>query len=327
MSKLSPLAPTSQQAKLWAKYYRTAIAAGSSSILSTFVAYPLDSIKTRMQAYRFQHFTSCVQHTYKTEGLKGFWRGSLAPLASVTVVRTISFSIYQKAKYKFSSVIGQATGGDEPLVVVNRPGSTPTLGTVTCFAAAGATTGAIITAIACPFELTKLSAQISVLMAKSNTSSVDDPVRRSYQQKGTFRTAKNIVLHRGIGGLYSGFNYHLLRDTIGTAIYFTVYESGKQLSVKFQGSSSPTSPLSVAMAGGLCGLVSWACIYPIDSAKTHYQRNCLTKGKGQPVPMPNIQFFERKMYRGLGVSMARSCVINTIFFSSFEFVKKQINNA
>lgn len=60
-----------------------------------------------------------------------------------------------------------------------------------------------------PFELTKLSAQISVLMAKSNTSSVDDPVRRSYQQKGTFKTAKNIVLHRGISGLYSGFNYHL----------------------------------------------------------------------------------------------------------------------
>lgn len=182
-------------------------------------------------------------------------------------------------------------------MVVNRPGSTPTLGTVTCFAAAGGTTGAIIAAIACeknyfvlldilsddivgPFELTKLSAQISVLMAKSNTSSVDDPVRRSYQQKGTFRTAKNIVMHRGISGLYSGFNYHLrklschriwsakpnidialaVRDTIGTAIYFTVYESGKQLSVKFQGSSSPTSPLSVAMAGGLCGLVSWACV-------------------------------------------------------------------
>lgn len=29
---------------------------------------------------------------------------------------------------------------------------------------------------------------------------------------------------------------------------------------------------------------------------------------------------------GLGVSMARSCVINTIFFSSFEWMKKQINN-
>lgn len=28
---------------------------------------------------------------------------------------------------------------------------------------------------------------------------------------------------------------------------------------------------------------------------------------------------------GLGVSMARSCVINTIFFSSFEWIKKHIN--
>lgn len=51
-----------------------------------------------------------------------------------------------------------------------------------------------------------------------------------------------------------------VRDTIGTAIYFGVYESGKQLFVKFQGSSSPTSPLPVAIAGGLCGLVSWACV-------------------------------------------------------------------
>lgn len=61
----------------------------------------------------------------------------------------ISFEIYQKAKYKYSTAIGQATGSDEPLVVVNRPGSTPTLGTVTCFAAAGATAGGIITLIAC----------------------------------------------------------------------------------------------------------------------------------------------------------------------------------
>ena len=60
-----------------------------------------------------------------------------------------------------------------------------------------------------PFELTKLSAQISVLMANKSSTSVDDPVGRSYQQKGTFATARNIVLHRGLGGLYSGFSLHL----------------------------------------------------------------------------------------------------------------------
>lgn len=75
--------------------------------------------------------------------------GALAPLASVTLVRTISFSIYQKVKYKFSAAIGRATGTDEPLVVVNRPGSVPTLATIACFGAAGGVTGAVITALAC----------------------------------------------------------------------------------------------------------------------------------------------------------------------------------
>ena len=62
-----------------------------------------------------------------------------------------------------------------------------------------------------PFELTKLSAQISVLMARSSVSSVDDTIRRSYQQKGTLKTAANIIRYRGVLGLYSGFHLHLCK--------------------------------------------------------------------------------------------------------------------
>ncbi|KAI9785768.1 MAG: hypothetical protein M1839_008785 [Geoglossum umbratile] len=335
---------TGERSKRWMKHYRTEIAASTSSVLSTFVAYPLDSVKTRMQAYKFPTFTGCVHHTYKTEGTLGFWRGGAslvltmaeavranipawlgvtAPLASITLVRTVSFSIYQKAKYTYSAWFERVTG-TAPLVTANTPRNLPTFSTVTCFGAAGATAGGIITLIACPFELTKLSAQISVLMAKTSATSVDDPIRRSYQQLGTFKTAKNIVKHRGVMGLYSGFHLHLLRDTIGTAVYFMTYESGKQMLATY-GGSSPTSPLAVVTAGGLCGIVSWACIYPIDSAKSIYQRNCLTHSKSRPIPTPKIQFFSRRMYRGLGVSMGRSCVVNAIFFSSFEFIKKRIN--
>lgn len=32
------------------------------------------------------------------------------------------------------------------------------------------------------------------------------------------------------------------------------------------------------------------------------------------------------MYRGLGVSMIRSCAVNAIFFSSFEIIKKRIKS-
>ena len=71
-STVSPVLPIIQHRKHWAKKYRTEIAASGSSVLSTFVAvgriyalkfldhyantryswqYPLDSVKTRMQAY------------------------------------------------------------------------------------------------------------------------------------------------------------------------------------------------------------------------------------------------------------------------------------
>ncbi|PSN63966.1 mitochondrial carrier [Corynespora cassiicola Philippines] len=313
----------SEQAKRWTKKYRTEVAASSSSLLSTFVAYPLDSVKTRLQAYKFNSFSDCVRHTYKTEGFHGFWRGVWSPLASITLVRTVSFSIYQKSKYALDDWIYQATGSS-PLVIANTKDALPTFSTIACFGLAGANAGAVITTIACPFELTKLSAQISVLMAdRKDGSGSNDAVRKSYQNLGTFRTAQKLVQHRGWMGLYSGFHLHLLRDTIGTGIYFITYESAKQLLANARG-SSPTTPLAVVIAGGLCGLVSWACIFPIDTAKSIYQRNCLVGGRDKAT-RPKIQFLNPRMYRGLGVSMSRSCVVNAIFFSAFEFSKKRIN--
>lgn len=64
-----------------------------------------------------------------------------------------------------------------------------------------------------PFELTKLSAQISVLMAERNDGcKQNDAIRKSYQNLGTWKTAQNLVRHRGWTGLYSGFHLHLCKD-------------------------------------------------------------------------------------------------------------------
>ena len=51
-----------------------------------------------------------------------------------------------------------------------------------------------------------------------------------------------------------------VRDSIGSTVYFSTYESVKQLLVKFQGADSPTSPLSVAISGGLCGTAGWIVV-------------------------------------------------------------------
>ena len=84
-------------------------------------------------------------------------------------------------------------------------------------------------------------------------------------------------------------------------------------------------------------------IYPIDVVKTQFQKRQLETGRTQ-VSRPDIKFFQPGSYRGkpigsvcsrasadektgLGVSVGRSALINMIFFSSFEQIKKRINNA
>lgn len=53
----------------------------------------------------------------------------------------------------------------------------------------------------------------------------------------------------------------------------------------------------------------------------------LAVGTGQAeIARPEIRFFQRGSYRGLGISCLRSAVINMIFFSSFEWIKRNINS-
>lgn len=133
----------------------------------------------------------------------------MAPMASITLVRTVSFSIYQRAKYTYSGWVKRNLGFDI-IGHVNKAGTYPNIYSVACFGAAGASAGSVITFLACPFELTKLSAQVSVLLAERGTGSkASQAVAASYQNKGTLRTMANIIKHRGVLGLYTGFRLHL----------------------------------------------------------------------------------------------------------------------
>lgn len=69
-------------------------------------------------------------------------------MASVTLVRTVSFSIYQRSKYVYCDWLKKNFGIDV-LGHVSKPGSYPSLSSIACFGAAGATAGSCITLIAC----------------------------------------------------------------------------------------------------------------------------------------------------------------------------------
>jgi hypothetical protein len=140
----------------------------------------------------------------------GTFVGVTAPMASVTLVRTVSFSIYQRAKHSYADWMKRTIGVDV-MGHVSTKGTYPNFYSIACFGAAGATAGSCITFVACPFELTKLSAQVSVLLAdqKNYSETKSREVAASYQNKGTLKTMANIVRHRGFAGLYTGLKLHL----------------------------------------------------------------------------------------------------------------------
>ncbi|ODV91586.1 hypothetical protein CANCADRAFT_73102 [Tortispora caseinolytica NRRL Y-17796] len=290
---------------------KTAICASVASVCSTSVGFPFDSVKTRMQAYKFASVWDCVRTTHQTEGLRGFFRGLSAPLVSVTMSRTASFSIYVTMRERFAAALGIS-----PLHSGMR--GTDFLISILPCGLAGLSAGAVVTVFACPFEFAKLSAQIEKLMLRSQEAMSPDSISHETPRRGTFQAMKHIIQTKGIGGLYSGFYYHLIRDSIGTGLYFTVYESTKVLL------SSPDRPITaqaIAFAGALCGMLSWMFVFPIDTKKSIYQRDILAHGYVRNRKMP---MFSRRMYRGLGVSLARTAFTNMTFFSVYELLRAEM---
>jgi hypothetical protein len=69
-------------------------------------------------------------------------------MASITLVRTVSFSIYQRSKYVYCDWVKRNFGFDVMGHVSSR-GTYPNLWTIATFGTAGATAGSCITVIAC----------------------------------------------------------------------------------------------------------------------------------------------------------------------------------
>lgn len=321
------------------KRYRTQLASAPASFLSVFVGSPFENLKTRMQSHNFANAYDCFKYTVRTEGWKGLWAGTTAPLLSLTITRVAGFSVYQKAKYSLDGLIENATGVS-PLQTVNTPGSYPNLQTVACFTTAGAISGAALTPFLTPFELVKNATQTSVLMSSTSDpfsthpgpnigavapTKVDSRVR-------PWQALRQIIASRGPLGLWTGWNLHLARDTVGSGIYFGVYEAVKQTITSYRGADQPNTMMAVATAGMFCGVMSWVFTYPLDTMKTRVQNQLVGRFASRDVSatvkeemMKGLQKAGKgSKWKGVEMIIARSSIQNMIQMSIFEGIKTHI---
>ncbi|KAF9908881.1 hypothetical protein EC991_009287 [Linnemannia zychae] len=245
----------------WAWKNRTVLAASSAAVCSVLSGFPFDSVKTRMQTHSYKSIMDCVRKTYAEERLGGFFRGMIPPLITVSIIKSISFSVYEGSKQQVRSVSESLQGNTIPSLI----GLTFISGSVA---------GTVVAMMSSPLELVKLQRQLEKLMAMHArkeaqiTSLTGDALLReglalekkkgaaagvsaisaakverhshgSITQHGvvpkedagnsSWKTTKAIVQKKGLVGLYKGASLHIARDMLGTGIYFSSYETIKRL--------------------------------------------------------------------------------------------------
>ncbi|CAO3644359.1 unnamed protein product [Mucor fragilis] len=292
---------------------RTIIAASCAAWISVLAGFPFDSIKTRMQTHYYPSILSCVKITYAEEGARGFFRGMIPPLVTVSIIKSVSFSIYEGTKRSLLQDKGYKYDTLPDVLKVSS--------------LSGGVSGAFIALLSCPLELVKIQRQLEQVMLK-NQIEAGQVAANQVVEASSWSAVKQIVQRKGVLGLWSGVTCHSARDALGTGIYFGGYESMKRILSK-DGSTMTAGPLTHFMSGGFCGIMSWLIVFPVDAIKTNLQKDIM-------MPKPRYNGFMdcaislakkngiKGLYRGLNVTLLRAFPIHSLNFLVYEQVLKSI---
>lgn len=282
---------------------RVVLCSYGAAAAATMMSYPLDLIKARLQTYSYPTFWNCIKSCYAEGGVSAFYQGMTASILANSVSRSFNMSLYTYLRGKYANFLGCSS---ELQIIPIFLG--------------GFTAGAMSCIVTGPFEFTKLASQLENLVYKSRD--LPPPPRT-----GAIQAVRDLSRRGGFMRLYGGVEYHSLRDALGSGVYFSVYEKVKIGMTKLLDNKTegPPHPLSVAVAGGLCGCASWIVVYPIDTMKSIYQRDLYNhslatslEARETWVERPPFRW-SMSMYRGLGFSMLRTSINGIALFSFYEY--------
>ncbi|XP_031409543.1 solute carrier family 25 member 47 isoform X5 [Meleagris gallopavo] len=273
--------------------------------LSTAVGYPLDTVKVRIQTEgHYNGIWHCIQETYRTERVLGFYRGVSASVFSVSLISSVSFGTYRNflcniCKLRYGTADAKPSGLDVSL--------------------AGGAAGAVRVVLMTPSEVAKVRMQTQRNPHSSVTSS--QPLSKP-KYRGSLHCLKVIAKEEGFGGLYKGCSALLCRDCSSSAIYFLTYSSLCDWLTP-AGKNKPGF-LVVLLSGGSAGVLAWGLATPLDVLKSRMQvdESGQHRYKGlihcarESVRKEGLKV----LFKGLGLNCIRAFPVNMVVFVTYEAV-------
>ncbi|CAL4966116.1 unnamed protein product [Urochloa decumbens] len=304
-------AGTEQQAmEFWPEFLATSggrefAAGGVGGMAGVLAGHPLDTLRIRLQQppppvspgivetpRRPPSAARMLRGILRAEGPSALYRGMAAPLASVAFQNAMVFQVY--------AILSRSLGSES---------STSDPPSYTSVALAGVGTGALQTLILSPVELVKIRLQLEAAGHKH---------RRPGDHHGPVDMARDILRREGLRGIYRGLTVTALRDAPAHGVYFWTYEYARERLHPGCRRGGGESLATMLVSGGLAGVASWVCCYPLDVVKSRLQAAARYRGvmdcfrrsvreEGLPV-----------LWRGLGTAVARAFVVNGAIFSAYE---------
>jgi ornithine carrier protein len=272
-------------------------------------------VKVRLQSQpdvlplRYNGPLDCFRQSFQADGFKGLYRGISAPLAGAAIETSSLFFSYRIAQGVLVSTVYSSS--TDPL---------PFSGLLLSGAASGAFTSLLLT----PIELVKCKMQV--------------PVSSTAKQPGPLSIIATVFRHHGILGLWRGQLGTLIRETGGSAAWFGSYEAVSALFRKHSsarlaasGSKAEVEPLPLyqqMLAGASAGASYNFIFYPADTVKSRMQTEDILLSGKRSFWTVGTKLWQQQglkgLYRGCGITVARSAPSSAFIFSIYEGLRRYV---
>ncbi|TFK67587.1 mitochondrial carrier [Pluteus cervinus] len=309
-------------------------------MVSKVFEHPFDLTKVRLQSQvldkkaRFNGPIDCLTKTWQNEGVRGLYRGLPAPIVGAMVENASLFLTYRE----FQNLIQY---------VNHRPASEKPSLPELALAAAGA--GAVTSFFLTPIELVKCKMQVQML--------VNPPthITKPHTLPGPISVLLSVIRTTGFRGLWLGHTGTFIRESGGTAAWFTTKEFVASLLVARrtpEGGPPPPSNQRVqlkawesALSGAIAGAAFNFALFPADTVKSAMQTEAELRptrlsptptapGAKPPPPPPPPSFFRtfgamykaqgiRGLYAGCGITVARAIPSSGMIFLIYDGLSKR----